>query len=269
MSKFIKNTTTVLKTYSGKDVPAGSYIEIEPIQETNIVFNSDLEIDIASGELVAARDASGNTDITDPDKGIRFLQGVLNIKDGGISALSGVEEVDFQGDVEVTVEDKKATITIGGSDSMVGNCWHMTFSENNTVRDKWLNVGQDSVISNRTFGVVVWKSKLVGISWSNREDGADVDIKLYCSSEGDGNSPKIKAHEWAIRNCRVGRKTNISPDVIVEPGDKLACFVSDQGTNAKNVIITYYFKVVEDNSEESCEDFSGDFSLSGGSATTS
>jgi hypothetical protein len=146
--------------------------------------------------------------------------------------------------------------------------WQHQFHEDSTVKNEWLNNGEDNIPSNESPHCVLWKSKLVGLSFTNSKSGADCDVKLYIAAEGDGNSPLIKIYEWQIRDCRTKRKTNFDPDVIVESGDKLAIFVSDKGTNAKDVSIVTYWQIIETNNEESCENWSGDFELEGGGGTT-
>ena len=72
MSKWVKNTTLVTKTYAGKDIMAGAYREVDNDDWTK---DSLLLTDIGSGAAVMAKDDSGTTDITDVNQAIDFLKG--------------------------------------------------------------------------------------------------------------------------------------------------------------------------------------------------
>ena len=155
-------------------------------------------------------------------------------------------------DVQAAIEETR--------NSSVGSTWSHSFCKKSTAANEWLNNTDDDILSNESPHTVIWKSKLIGLSLTNSNPGADSDVKLYAAEENDGNSPLTKIFQWEIRNCRTARKTNFSPDVILEPGDKLAIFVSDKGTDSKDIVITTYWQVIENNEEESCENWSGDFS---------
>lgn len=165
------------------------------------------------------------------------------------------------------VEDAICEVKAIATD-VIGGLWQHVFNRNSTVKNKWLNNQEVNIPSNNSPHCVVWKSKLVGLSFTNKYAGVNCDIKLYITAEGDGNSPKVKLYEWQIRNCRTKRKTNFNPDVIIEAGDKLAIFCSEQGKKPNDLVIVTYWQIIETNSQEYCENWSGDFELSHGGATT-
>lgn len=74
MSKYIKNNDTVSHTYSGQEITAGSYYEVQSVDENNLSNNSQLISDIGSGIALMAKDDSGNNDITDVNQAIDFLK---------------------------------------------------------------------------------------------------------------------------------------------------------------------------------------------------
>lgn len=202
------------------------------------------------------------------------VNGTLDIEQDGTLVVDDAESVNFTGSrvsVSADPEDpKRANISINGDDGGVaGYLWQMDFAKDSSSSNYWLDNGAKGIASSQTFEIGIWKSKLVGASWSNRQDSVEVDVKIYVSSENDGISPKTKIYEWQIRNSRVCRKTNFSPDVIIEAGDKVGVFISDQGTNPRDPRLKLVWQIIEDDDEEQCRNFSGDFSLSGGGGTTS
>ena len=204
-----------------------------------------------------------------------YKSSVLTVSEDDVVKVKNATELNFEGGVTVVDEGcGKVTITVSGDtpdDDCVGDLWQADFGNDGTSSNLWLNNNQYGIRSNQTSVPAVWKSKLVGISFSNRYAGVDQDFKIYASSEGDGHSPKTKIFEWQIRNCRVARKTNFSPDVIIEAGDKFGIFMSDQGKNPNDPRVTTYWKVIDcgpEGGEEACEVFSGDFDLGSGGGTT-
>ena len=153
---------------------------------------------------------------------------------------------------------------------VTGITWDSTFVENSTLKNEWAKNTDKDLVSNRTPDVAMFKSRLIGAFYSNERSWTDTDIKLYTVPEGSGCYPLEKIWEWNIRDARTCRKTNFSPEVIVEKGDKIALFASDKGKDPKDVKIYLLWQVIETNSEENCENWSGCFCLTGpGASTTS
>lgn len=71
MAKWVKNNTAIQKTYVGKDIPAGTYREVDSDLWT---ADSTLLTDIGSGDAVIAKDSSGTTDIIDVNEAINYLK---------------------------------------------------------------------------------------------------------------------------------------------------------------------------------------------------
>lgn len=263
-------------------------IEIESAGVTLFV-GEDFEIDAQEYVLwarskviaeIAPLIASGDITINNGTNDLSAATGKLYIEYPDRIALndsSNTEDVvvaaSFTGNVTVTSNgDGTASVDIGTSPptDALGLVHQMVFLENSTAKNEWLQLYGDNLKgSNETPGIVPWKSQLLGITFTNERYGADTDIEIHVSDELDGSSPTTKVYTWALRDCRVARRTTFSPAVIFEAGDKIGVYIKDQGRDPKEVVVTMYFKVIENNNEEVCRDYSGDFSTSGGGTTSS
>lgn len=253
--KRLKNNTLSDKFIVTRFVAPGQYYDVDYKYWVQILDNEDLIADIVSGDLVVN---DGTTDLSAAD-GQRLIERFQLDTASDImfdNSTNGFASNNLQSAVEEII------------DTPVGTTWQSEFSYGATVGNRWLELN-DNIPSNQSPEIAIWKSKLIGMYFTNSNDGADGDIKIYVVDEDDNISPKIKIFEWQIRNCRVARKTNFSPDVLVEAGDKIAVFHSDQGTNTSDIKVKLIWKVLENNSEEVCKDYSGDFSLGAGNGTTS
>jgi len=148
--------------------------------------------------------------------------------------------------------------------TVVGNIHQLVYGNKGYSNNKWLKLyGDSKKPSNEAPGVVVWKSKLIGISFTNDSDGVNTDVEIHVSSQGDGSSPTSVVYTWGIINSRVCRKTDFSPDVIIEKGDKVGVYLKGTGNNPTDPNVVMYFQILADNSEEFCETYTGDFSVTG------
>ena len=77
MSKYIKNISGSLKTYLGKDIADTEYRIIDANFEISWANDNTLLADIASGDVLVAKDDSGSNDITDINYAINYLKGNL------------------------------------------------------------------------------------------------------------------------------------------------------------------------------------------------
>lgn len=148
--------------------------------------------------------------------------------------------------------------------SIVGNMHQMQFHESSTLGNEWLEYGTAGIYSNGSHGVMPFKSKLVAVTFSNLYSGVDCKLQFYSTPEGGGSSPKTLDLEWVLTNKRTARKTNFGSDIIFEAGDKVGVYYKDNGTNGNDVVVMMYFQVLEENSEESGENWSGNYATGSG-----
>ena len=271
LSKILKNTTgsDIELEVTGITVPASGQEEIRV--EEYLEFAKDesvTEIDpyLSSGDLVL----NDGTNDLDYDTAIRFLEYsdrlVIEKDDAVVDRYR--EALNFEGGVTVTSETGKTTVKVGGETGVLCALWQSTFGSGSSSSDYWMDNEYDNSISNKVFHIAPWKSQLVAVTFSNEDDGVDVTVKLYSAAEVDTNQPRTKIFEWILSNCRVARKTTFTSPVIVEAGDKLGVFLSDQGKNPKYPVVVFHWKIIEENEEEVCRDFSGNFSLTQGTTTS-
>lgn len=85
MAKYLKNTSGVTDTWNGQEIANGAYYELQQIEEIAFANDSKVITDLGSGNLKAARDNSGTTDIADVSEALLFLRRedqVLRAADG-------------------------------------------------------------------------------------------------------------------------------------------------------------------------------------------
>lgn len=75
MAYFIKNSSGSDDVWAGQTILDGEYYQIELVELINWQTNDLVILDIASGDLVVAQDASGNTDFA-PAPGVSYLLGI-------------------------------------------------------------------------------------------------------------------------------------------------------------------------------------------------
>lgn len=182
---------------------------------------------------------------------------ITKVQKDDVDVTNPAKVINFEGGVTVTDEGNgKATINIEGGGTASGAIHQMFFVVDSSGNNKWMeNIGDNNVPSNSTPGIMIWKSKLVGISFSNKNGSVDTDVEIYSVSEGDGSSPKILEFLWELRNVRIAKKTNFAPDIVFEAGDKVMIYLKDRGTNPHSVVVSLYFQVIEFTSEESSENY--------------
>jgi hypothetical protein len=135
MIKYIKNIDTVTHTYSGQQIAAGAYYEIQPADEMNLANDSSLLADIGSGKALMAKDDSGNNDLTDINESINFLKNnipaeVLTQKektDITLKMACAKSATDVNGFVQL---DIKVPGTVGSGDGRYvegGSAWFLNY----------------------------------------------------------------------------------------------------------------------------------------------
>ena len=278
--KILKNTTgtDIEVERAGLTVLANSSKTINPKDYLALVeavnTDTDFVTAIVSGHLVVN---DGVGDLT-PQQGITYLSypGFIEVRNldpvGSDLITRFTSKLIFGANLNVMVNEADEVVInaqASPNTDLVGKIITAEFGNDGGSSSIWLDNCEKGIRSNKSPVVAIWKMKLIGIYFSNGKSGVDIDLKIYSSAEGDGKAPLTKLFEWSLRNCRVARKTNFITDVIVDAGDKFGVFMSDQGTNPNDTRFLTVWQVIEDNSEENCENYSGNFVLSGGGGTTS
>lgn len=127
-----------------------------------------------------------------------------------------------------------------------------------TYNKEWLSYQCHGISSKDTWAIMPWDGQLIGIAFSNKNCGVDIDIQVFSSSQGDGLA-KNKIYEWQLRNVRYAYKTNLTP-VPVERGDKIGIYIKDRGTNPCDSVVVLYFRftiALTEGSENVCNSYGG------------
>lgn len=74
MDKHIKNVSGGDKTYLGQLISNNTYYQIQPSEDSAWSNDSTLITDISSGDVLVAKDDTGNNDITDVNAAINYLK---------------------------------------------------------------------------------------------------------------------------------------------------------------------------------------------------
>ena len=147
---------------------------------------------------------------------------------------------------------------IAGSTSL--GTFQLVFTRDATSKNVWLSYyGDNSTHSYKIPAVIPWHCKLSGLTFSNERAGADTDVEIYKSNEGAGRTAS-KIFTWALRDTRIARKTNFSPDITFSPGDKVGIYLKDRGLDVYKVTIVMFFSITLMEESEHTENYSGNFS---------
>jgi len=147
----------------------------------------------------------------------------------------------------------------GGGGGIADKIFTIEFGTQSSIGDDWLHL--DGNPSNETPHIVPWDCKLVAITFSNKESGADTKLQVNAVDEGDGKSPSPVVFEWIIDNARVARKTDFSPDVTFSKGDKIAIKARQRGnTDPSQVKVILYLTITAADETNNIENYSGNIS---------
>lgn len=154
------------------------------------------------------------------------------------------------------------------SGSVIGISHQLMFGEQYEAKNEWLELFGDSRFSNQTFGVMPLKSKLVGITFSNRYNDRDTEVRIYSTPEGAAVSPKTLDFSWLLNNTRTARKTNFPTDIIFDAGDKIGVYLADKGSEPYDVSVVLYFIAIDAVTGENIDNVSGNYAAGTGGGSS-
>ena len=143
------------------------------------------------------------------------------------------------------------------TETVVDTMYQLSFIRNGSGQNKWLHVAIN-LPSNETFNIIPFKSRLKCITFSNSKSGVDTDVEIWKSSLNNGPN-ESQIFNWQLRDVRIARTSNFPSTITFDPGDKVAIFLDDEGTNSNDIIVTLYLQILEENNSENTENFSGTF----------
>jgi hypothetical protein len=262
LEKILKNTTgsDIFLEFPGITVPASGQVTINVEEYKDIAAESALITELTplinSGDIVVN---NGTVDYSAAD-GIRFLEypDRLTVQEGGTDTTIVTKSINFTGSAATTDQgDGNVDIEVGAT--LFGALWQLAYTEDGDADNEWLGLYDRGNKSNQTFGVIPFDSEICVITYSNSKGGSDCDIELHLADAGDDNN-NVKIYNWEIRDKRVDCVSTFTTPIQVNAGDKLGVYCQDQGTDAKNVAVVIYFRIINTNKCDSGENFSGNFS---------
>ena len=233
MSKFIRNTSGSDVDVNGITIPTGgAWVEIPKSNFFKFAFSDELE------SLVNA--------------------GTIEFSNDGVNALSASDSTDLANDLGTA---SVATVnTVAQELPKIDFSLH--FTENSTTKNEWLEHIRNRT-SNQTPAVIPFSCKLVSLTFTNSDNDGDTDLEIYRIDEGQGNgSNNTPVFTWQLRNARTAQKSNFSSDILFSPGDKVAVYARDAGTDPDNVIFTLHFQITDFTTSETTEKWSSNISFS-------
>jgi len=172
----------------------------------------------------------------------------------GTTTLSG-ENVTFSGVGGITLFGHEDTnvVTVSGEStgigSLPGKTYQISYGNSGVTTNKWLEVGHGNP-SNQSPHVIPFSSQLIAVTFSNKNDGVDCDVEIYIAPEGGGVSPKYNVLTWALRDVRLGRRTDVvASGIEFDPGDKIAIYVRDKGDSPQDTVVNVYLQIDVANEE--------------------
>ena len=125
------------------------------------------------------------------------------------------------------------------------NIFQVNLSYNGNIYNKWIGTEQ-GITSDETPFIVPWKSRIIGIGYSNKEHDSNIDLQIFKADKNAGEVNTLM-FQWDIRNSRTGYKTDIPSTALCEAGDKIGVFLKKfNNDKPKNVSIILYFQIEAD-----------------------
>lgn len=154
-------------------------------------------------------------------------------------------------------------ITISGGASvgeLVGSLFQIEFTNGGNTSNTWLAVSDSNLSGNQTPWTACFPCRLAGLSFSNRNTGADLDMEIHVAREGDGNSSTLE-YTWSIVNGRTAFKTDIpTTELVLDPGDKVSVYAAGAGGSGRDVWLGVFWEIVSRTTSEGVENWSGSIS---------
>ncbi len=218
------------------------------------------DVTIAAGNNIVV-DTAGQTitlsSFTDDDVDSITVSGVT---------MSGSVTLATVGGTTITPDNSDSdnpVITISGGASvgeLVGSLFQIEFTNGGSSANTWLAVSDSSLGGNTTPWTACFPCRLAGLAFSNRNDDVDQDVEIHVAREGDGNTSTTE-YVWEVRDARTAYKTNMAlNELVLDPGDKVAVYLADQGGNARDVFVGLYVEITSRTTAEGVENWSGNIS---------
>jgi len=163
-------------------------------------------------------------------------------------------------DVQTAIEEVRTSFN--------GKGYQLTFVANGTATNTWLSQEDANVPSSASPAMVAYKSRLVGITFVNKNVNVNTIIRIAISNKATTNNTINRAYKWTLDNVRTASKTDDQLGFTLEAGDKVGVYMEDTGGNPSDVVIVMHFIVTDATSQSITGNHSGNFSSGGFPALT-
>ena len=254
MSKILKNTTgtAIELPRLGITVPASGQEEIKTEEFL------DAATDDALSEITAFLN-SGDIVVNDGINDLSATYGLYHLlyTDWAFNQRFLSEPERTNGFVSKTsqeaIEESRSSFN--------GKGFQTTFLGNGTVKNQWLENEDSDIHSNESPDVFKYKSKLVGMEYTNNSPDSDP-IIIICISNLNSGSTLDRFYKWTITNSRTSIKVNQNSGFTVNAGDKMGIYIKDGGGDAFDIVVSMDFIVTDASTINISRNYSGDFDSS-------
>ena len=232
----LNNTTglAILIEDIGVSVPAGLYT-IPP--ERYLYFAASVNIDtlINSGQFVVVYKGV-NLNSFDGRALIHELTDYVDVKLNGTVVKRHVSSIDLTGGFLTTdVGSGELQVSSGG----IGGLYSIQFGLDGILNNDWLYTVLRTEPSDEIPAIVPFASQIRAISFSNRRNNSDFDLRIFRASMGTNNSSSTLISTTAVRNARHGI---VYVNISVAAGNKLAIFCANAGDRPQDLIVILYLQ---------------------------
>ncbi len=185
---------------------------------------------------------------------------VDSITASGVTVTGSVQFATLGG-LSVSADAGTDTVTIsGGSEvgELIGSLFQIEFTNGGNTSNTWLAVSDSNLSGNRTPWVACFPCRLAGLSFSNRNDGTELDLEIHVARVGDGNTSTIE-FTYQVINARTSFKTNIALNALeLSPGDKVSVYAQNTGSQGRDVWFGVFWEITDRTTDEGSENWTGD-----------
>ena len=246
MILIIKNTTSSLVRVedTGQVIPANGQRKLDP--RDYCLYQSSALNSVSFQKKIASQDIVINVDTEDltADEGQRFLETLSNLtlQIDGVTLERAITAINLQNPNSVTVSGGTANIDLSPAiGNVTGSVISFVFLENGEAENEWLNNSEDGINSDGTPCLIPFNCQLIGITFENSYNGADVELEIWKASAGLGNWTNVfTVSENNVRYFynRTVQNSNITFSI----GDKLAVFSGGCGTT-DDVVVRVWLQI--------------------------
>lgn len=246
---------------------------------TTTIVGDTLTIDVTAGadqnlwETITSDSGSTVANITTDTLSIFGGLGIDTSITGDILSIVLNADLDDLNDVDASSPDGESHLVFDsgsgnwetqspGQATAFGQMFEIVFSKISAVSGAWID--SNGTPSNQAPPVCGWKSRLVGLTYTNNRDGTNTTIEIYRTAEGASTSSRTLVATWVLTNARTARKTDYTSSgggnfVEFFEGDKISVYFDGPSgpTAPRGITLILHFIVTDFTGAEVIDDWTG------------